>query len=134
MTSTHQALKYLCLKEDKFFTGFQTRKSNLIYNLKQDPPFTPFLKEDVKWTKLKTNCVRGPKAIGSKSTEDRADDRSNVRMYIANFCSVIARNTIFNDSKCLDGIWQKIRLHYCFHTIDANFLDFVIIKLQLETQ
>ena len=130
MTSTHRALKPWCLKEDESFTGFQTWKSNLIYNLKQDPSFAPFLKKDVKWTKLKTNRLRGLLATETKSAEDRAEDLEAMLGCIANFCTVIARNTIINDSKCLDDIWQKIRLHYGFHTSGANFLDFVNIKLQ----
>ena len=130
MTSTHRALKLWCLKEDESFTGFQTWKSNLIYNLKQDPSFAPFLKKDVKWTKLKTNRLRGLIATETKSAEDRAEDLEAMLGCIANFCTVIARNTIINDSKCLDDIWQKIRLHYGFHTSGANFLDFVNIKLQ----
>ena len=130
MTSTHRALKPWCLKEDESFTGFQTWKSNLIYNLKQDPSFAPFLKKDVKWTKLKTNRLRGLVATETKSAEDLAEDLEAMLGCIANFCTVIARNTIINDSKCLDDIWQKIRLHYGFHTSGANFLDFVNIKLQ----
>ena len=49
---------------------------------------------------------------------------------IANFCTVIARNSIIYDSKGLDDIWQKIRLYYGFYTSRANFLDFLNIKLE----
>ena len=50
--------------------------------------------------------------------------------WIADFCTVIARNSIIYDSKGLDDIWQKIRLYYGFHTSGANFLDFSNIRLE----
>ena len=82
----------------------------------------------MKWTKSKIHSTRGLEAIGTKSAEDRAEDLEQMLGCIANFCTVIARNSIIHDSKSLDDIWQKIRLYYGFHTSGANFLDFSNIK------
>ena len=130
MTTTHRALKPWSLREDETLTGFQTWKSNIVYNLKQDPAFAPFMKKGMKWTKSKSDSKRGLEATESKSAEDRAEDLEQMLGCIANFCTVIARNSIIYDSKSLDDIWQKIRLYYGFHTSGANFLDFSNIKLE----
>ena len=90
-----------------------------------------FLKRDVKWTKSKTNkTTRGLVAVENKTAESRAEDLEEMLGCIANFCTVIARNSIINESKSLDDIWQKIRLYYGFHSSGANFLDFSNIKLE----
>ena len=49
---------------------------------------------------------------------------------IANYCPVIARNTIVKNSTSLEQIWQTIRLHYGFQMSGAHFLDFNDIKLR----
>lgn len=46
----------------------------------------------------------------------------------ANYCSVISRNTIVTNSTSVDQIWQTIRLHYCFQTTGAHFIDFHSIR------
>ena len=102
MTSTHRALKPWCLKEDESFTGFQTWKSNLIYNSKQDPSFAPFLKKTYIG-KIIIIRLRGPEASGAKSAEGRADLEAMLGC-IVNFCTFIASCTITNDCKCLDDI------------------------------
>ena len=84
----------------------------------------------MKWTKAKSDSTRGLAATETKSAQDRAEDLEQMLGCIANFCTVIARNSIIYDSKGLDDIWQKIRLYYGFHTSGANFLDFSNIKLE----
>ena len=49
---------------------------------------------------------------------------------IANYCPVIARNTIVKNSTSLPGIWQAIRLHYGFQSTGSHILDLADIKLQ----
>ena len=49
---------------------------------------------------------------------------------IANFCPVIARNTIIRSSTSIDSIWQIIRAHYGFQSTDAHFLDLADFKLE----
>jgi len=47
---------------------------------------------------------------------------------IANFCPVISRRRIVNDSTSLASVWQAIKLHFGFQTTGGNFIDFVNIK------
>lgn len=49
---------------------------------------------------------------------------------IANFCPVIARNTIVKNSTSLEAIWQAIRSHDGFQSTGAHFLDFNNIQLE----
>ena len=49
---------------------------------------------------------------------------------IANYCSVVSRNSIIKSSTSLNDIWQKIRQHYGFQSTGAHFLDLASIKLQ----
>ena len=49
---------------------------------------------------------------------------------IANFCPGIARNTFIKDSKSLDDVWQKIRLHLGFQRTGAHFLDLANLTLE----
>ena len=49
---------------------------------------------------------------------------------IANFCPGIARNTFIKDSKSLDDVWQKIRLHLGFQSTGAHFLDLATLILE----
>ena len=93
--------------------------------MKQDKDFAPFTKKGVTWTKTKTS-TRGLAALGDKTAEDRVEDRLGC---IASFCPVIKKSTIIDNSRCLEDVWQAIRLHFGFHTSGANFLDFTDIKL-----
>ena len=47
---------------------------------------------------------------------------------IANFCSVLSRNTVVKNSNSVSSIWQSIRLHYGFQSIGAHSHD--SIKLE----
>lgn len=49
---------------------------------------------------------------------------------IANYCSVIFRNTIAKNSTSMDSIWSAIRLHFGFEATGPLFLDFLEIHLE----
>ncbi|CAB4041809.1 Retrovirus-related Pol poly from transposon opus, partial [Paramuricea clavata] len=49
---------------------------------------------------------------------------------VANYCPVIARNTIVKNSTSMSTIWQAIRAHYGFQSTGAHFLDFNNLRLQ----
>ena len=51
---------------------------------------------------------------------------------IANFCSIIARNSIIRDSNSLPQIWQSICLHFGFQSTRAHFLDISDIHLEAD--
>ena len=49
---------------------------------------------------------------------------------IANYCLIISRFTIMQNSTSLENTWQVIRLYFGFQTPGANLLDFDDIQLQ----
>ena len=49
---------------------------------------------------------------------------------IANYATIISRNTIVKSSISLNNIWTKIREHYGFQTTGSRFLDLTQISLQ----
>ena len=126
--NTSRAFKNWRLREDETLTSFEDQKNNILYSLKQDKDFAPFTKKGVTWTKTKTS-TRGLAALGDKTAEDRVEDLDQMLGCIASFCPVIKKSTIIDNSRCLEDVWQAIRLHFGFHTSGANFLDFTDIKL-----
>jgi len=48
---------------------------------------------------------------------------------IANYCPIIARNTIIKSSVSLAEVWQRIRQHYRFQASGSHFLDLSLINL-----
>ena len=48
---------------------------------------------------------------------------------IANYCTVISRQTIINNSTSLSYIWQAIRTQFGFQSTGGHFLDFSEINL-----
>ena len=131
-----RAPKQWSLTKNESVNSFENWRQNLIYTLSLDPSFTKFLSPDKKWAK-KT------KAAPNRDFTDDDDQVANARTkeqksaaldlmlgQIANFCPVIARNTIVRNSTSLEQIWQTIRLHYGFQLSGAHFLDFNDIKLR----
>ncbi len=51
---------------------------------------------------------------------------------IANYCPIIARNTIVKNSRSLSDIWSTIRLHYGFQSTGGHFIDFNNIHLEAD--
>ena len=49
---------------------------------------------------------------------------------IANFCSIISRNTTTKKSTSVNHIWQTIRQHFGFQMTGSHFLDFNNIRLE----
>ena len=114
------------LTKSETLTSFEDWKTILINSLKQDKDFKPFLKASVVWSKRRVSISRGltdDAGDTGKTKEDKAEDLEQLLGNIASFCTVINRKTIIEDSKCLDDVWQAIRLHYGIHTSGAHFLD-----------
>ena len=49
---------------------------------------------------------------------------------IANYCPIIARNTLVKNSTSIQSIWNTIRPHFGFQIIGAYFIDFADIHLE----
>ena len=48
---------------------------------------------------------------------------------IANYCPIISRSTLVNNSTSLEFVWQTIRQHFGFQATGAQFIDFADIHL-----
>ena len=124
------------LTKDETITSFQAWQHNVIYRLSLDKNFAPFLVDNVTWDKkTPTNQLRGLEADGPPiPAEDRksaAQKLIHLEMmlgYIANYCTVISRNSIITNSTSLEDVWQKVRAHYGFQKSGAHFLELSNIK------
>ncbi len=141
MASTHRAPKQWMLSKNESITSFNSWRQNLIYTLSCDDKFTEFLVDDARWEKkTKANAKSrgfigdglGVEASKRRTAAQKVIDLELMLGQIANFCPVIARNSIVNHSTSLSQIWQTIRLHYGFQTTGAHFLDLANIQLEAE--
>jgi dUTPase len=108
-----------------------------MYVLSLDDKFSGFLCAGVTWLKSTRNAPeRGfaddPADASSRRTaQQRVAALELMLGQIANFCPVIARNSIVKNSISLDDIRQRIRLHYGFQLTGAHFLDLADIRLEV---
>ena len=105
-----------------------------------DDKFDRFLVDRVEWEKkTRVNPTRGfgndPKtvpAVSCLSAEQKVVDLELMLGQIANFCPIIARNSIIKNSMSLKQIGQTIRLHFGFQSTGGHFLDLAEIKLEAD--
>ncbi len=140
MANTHRAPKQWSLTTTETINSFENWRQNLYYTLSLDPQFAPFLVDGVTWAK-KTRLAprRGFNNDGQGVPEaTRRTAAQKVTMLelmlgqIANYCPVIARNTILKKCTSMNAIWQEIRLHYGFQSTGAHLLDFSTLHLGQE--
>ena len=138
MAATHRAPKQWCLSKQETVNSFESWRQNILYTLSCDDKFTPYLEDGRKWDKrTRNNATRG--FINDPTTMPEAQRQTAQQKVvilemmlgqIANFCPIIARNTIVKNSTSLGQIWQTIRLHYSFQSTGAHFLDLADISLE----
>ena len=135
MAASIRAPKQWQLTKHETVTSFESWRQNLVYTLQLDKKFTQFI--DSTWQKkTATNPTRG-------LTDDAAPVPQEARLtavqksavldlmlgMVANYCTVISRNSIVKQSISLKHVWQLIREHYGFQVSGAHFLDLSDIKL-----
>ena len=128
----------MILTKSETISSFEVWRQNLYYTFSLDPNFAPFLAPECSWLKF---CKTAPKR---DLTDDPSTDNAGADIptgqrrtaaqkaahlelmlgQIANFCPIIARNTIVKNYVSIDSIWQAIRLHFGFQTTGSHFLDF----------
>ena len=140
----HRAPKQWCLTKTESIGSFESWRHNLLFTLSLDPNFAAFLAPDAKWAKYsKAAPLRGftsdpttdadGSAIDPSLRQTAAQKATMLELLlgqIANYCPVIARNTIVRSSTSMEFIWQAIRMHYGFQSTGARFLDFGEIKME----
>ena len=103
-----------------------------------DPNFARFLLEETTWQhKTSNQPTRGfaddgedvPQA-NRRTTAQKVTHLELMLGQIANFCPVVARNTIVKNSTSMQSIWQAIRAHFGFQATGARFLDFNNLHLE----
>ena len=137
-----KAPKQWFLIKDETLNSFTNWKENFLYTLSLDKNFAEFLTDGFSWNrKSSTNPNRG--LTSDPIINDTNDNDGNLRRtaaqkcihlelmlgQIANYCTVIARNTIVKNSVSLNDIWSKIREHYGFQITGSRFLDLSSIQL-----
>ena len=133
-----RAPKQWTLTKAETLNSFTNWKENLMYTLSLDNNFAPFLLDGVTWLrKSPTTPNRGFTDGGENVPEVRRRTANQKCAHlelmlgqIANYATIISRNTIVKASTSLNSIWTKIREHYGFQTTGSRFLDLTQIRMQ----
>ena len=115
MASTHRAPKQWCLSKSETINSFENWRQNLLYTLSLDSNFAPFLAEGFMWgKKTKADLLRGFTDDGEDVTEaNRLTAQQKVNFLelmlgqIANYCPIIARNTLVKNSTSIHSICME---------------------------
>ena len=137
---TNRAPKQWTLSKSETLNSFTNWKENLLYTLSLDQAFAPFLADGATWQKKSTaNPTRGftndDDTVPAATRLTAAQKCARLELMlgqIANYATIISRNTIVKLSTSLHSIWTKIREHYGFQTTGSRFLDLTTIRLQPE--
>lgn len=136
--SIQRAPKQWLLTKTETLTSFESWKSNLLYVLSLDHNFSEFLTPNFTWQKKNpTDPFRGlsDEATSEEKKVGKTKAQKLVHLelflgHIANYCPIIARNTIINKSTSLNTIWQSIRQHFGLQSSGSNLLNLMSIKLE----
>ena len=128
------------LEVSETITSLERWKSNLVYNIRPDASFAPFINASWnKFSKKETNKYRGllddtdatePDKNKQKNRAAKLADLELMLEMVANWAPIISRQSIIKQSTSLESIWQAIRAHYGIQTSGTYFLDFAEIKLE----
>ena len=135
MATSSRAPKQWSLTDDETLNSYNNWKANLIYTLSLDKNFTRFLKDGVTWLKESTaDANRGLTDDATTVTDAKTKEEKVIYLglmlgQIANYATIISRNTIVERSTSLNFIWSQIREYYGFQVTGSRFLDLSSIKL-----
>ena len=135
MATSSRAPKQWSLTDDETLNSYNNWKANLIYTLSLDKNFTRFLKDGVTWLKESTaDANRGLTDDATTVTDAKTKEEKVIYLglmlgQIANYATIISRNTIVERSTSLNFIWSQIREYYGFQVTGSRFLDLSSIQL-----
>ena len=103
------APKQWCLTERETINSFENRRQNLLYILSLDPGFAPFIDEASTWLdQTKSQPLSGfvddgtdVPAARRRTAANKVNGLELMLGQIANYCPVIARNTLVKNSTSL---------------------------------
>ena len=136
MAHAFRAPKQWQLTKEETITTFENWRQNLMYILSLDNSFKDFLTDGFSWIKKSTaNPTRGlandPETVPEASRKTAVQKVIQLELMlgqIANYCPVIARNSITKTATSVNQIWQLIRQHYGFQSTGSHFLDLASIR------
>ena len=124
------------LTANETITTFENWRQNLLFLLRCETSFAPYLEDSCTWLKKSAaNPLRGftNDAAGTANRKTAVQKNAVVEQIlnqIANYADVVARNIIVKQCTSINAVWQKLREHYGFQATGAHFLDLSLIKLE----
>ena len=134
MANLHHGPKIRTLTDKETISSLEAWKSTIIYGLKLNNDFKPYLADNVVFGKKsgrkpyrdltdtvrleqETNTVDGEQVTETvqvlvKSAVEKCVEVDLMLDQIANYCPNIPRNDITKDCKSLGQVWQRIRQFY----------------------
>ena len=103
----------------KSIAEFENFRHSVLFNLRQDLEFRPFLKKDLVWGEkspvkptrdLKDDAGRSQNPPTGQTKEEKCETIDFMLETIAQYCPLIPHYDIINQSS-LDEVWKVIRLH-----------------------
>ena len=115
------------LDEEVNFAAFSGWRSNIEYNLQQDPNFAQFLVPDFRWAKSDVRD-RGLLAVGSGANRVSGAQRvvhlNQMLGLIAQYVPCFLSNDIVKNSTSVSDVWNFIRKYYGLQQSESNFMKF----------
>ena len=124
MASTHRAPKQWCLSKSETINSFDNWRQNLLYTLSLERNFAPFLAEGF------ANDGEDVAEAKRLTAQQKVNFLELMLGQIANYCPIIARNTLVKNSTSIQSIWNTIRHYFGFQITRAHFIDFADIHLE----
>ena len=111
--NSNRSPKQWSLTKNETITTFEAWRQNLQYSLSLDANFVPFLADNFTWLKKSSTAPnRGLEPDGDDvpTTRRRTAFQKNLHLdlmlgQIANFCTVISRSSILNNSTSISSVW-----------------------------
>ena len=123
------------LTENETLNSFLIWKDTLVYTLDLDKNFKPFISGALTtWSDADTEDRGFADDVAPIPLDERVKKGEKAWLLtlmlgqVANWCTVISRHEIVNESTSLESIWAMIREHYGFHVTGSRYLDLASIR------
>ena len=122
------------LTEEETFSSFTAWQHNIVYTLRQDNAFTPFLRDDAIWRKhTAADQYRGLQddaGDGGKTKQQKVNDLNAMLRYITQWIPHYLANDVEKNSTNIESVWNFIRKYYSFQQSEAQFMKLCSIKME----
>ena len=125
--ATARSPKLEKLTENETLNSFLIWKDTLLYTLDLDKNFNPFISGALTtWSDADTEDRGFADNVAPIRLDERVKKGEKAWLLtlmlgqVANWCTVISRHEIVNESTPLESIWAMIREHYGFHVTGSR--------------